>query len=149
MSLHDDLNRIGREITDRRLRAAEAVARQALAMTPYTGETATEFAARIRFYAERNHPELILRFQHSRQEILPLAENCGCYPNSDGYDDDHCESDQIGEYLCARQHLGFVCGECVNEGDDGPDWRPDRYEWPCPAVAALDDAARKSAEVAA
>ncbi|MFD8088730.1 hypothetical protein [Streptomyces malaysiensis] len=148
MSLFDDLNRIGHQMLERRVRAAEAVAWQALKITPLEGETAAQVLARIRYVAERDHPELILRFEHSRQEILPLAENCGCDPDGDEYDDDHCESDEGGQYLCARQHLGFVCGECVNEDDDGPDWRPDRYEWPCPAVAALDGAARKPEAVA-
>ncbi|MGW1409437.1 hypothetical protein [Streptomyces sp. NPDC002403] len=138
----DDLNRIGYGLMERRMRAAEAVAWQALNITPYANETATELLARIRFSAERNHPELILRFEHSRQEILLRAEDCGCNPDSDGYDDDHCESDEGGEYLCARQHLGWICGDCVNEDDSGPTWRPDRYEWPCPAVAALDQTAQ-------
>ncbi|MET9445437.1 hypothetical protein [Streptomyces sp. NPDC006610] len=139
MSIADELNRIGYDMLQRRLRAAEGFARNALAMTPYTGETATEFANRLRFWAERNHPELIVRLEdHQQQEILPRAEDCGCDPDSDGYDDDHCESDEGGEYLCARQHLGFVCATCVNEDDEGPTWRPDRYEWPCPTIARLD-----------
>lgn len=130
----------------RRVRAAEAVAWQALNITPYTGESATEVLARIRFAAEQSHPELVKRFEHSRQEILPLADNCGCDPEGEGYDDDHCESDEGGEYLCARQHLGWVCGTCTNEDDDGPRWKPSRYEWPCPPIATLDAAqARKSA----
>ncbi|WP_446458705.1 hypothetical protein [Streptomyces rochei] len=139
MTLHDDLTRIGYEMLDRRVRAAEGFARNALAMTPFTNETATEFAQRMRFWAERNHPELIVRLEdHQRQEILRLAENCGCDPNSDGYDDDHCESGDDLEDLCARQTLGFVCSTCENEDGDGPSWRPDRYEWPCPTVKRLD-----------
>ena len=140
MSMHDELNRIGHKMLSRRVHAAEAVAWQALNITPLANETAEQVLARIRFHAERNHPELIVRFEHSRQEILPRAEDCGCDPDSDGYDDDHCESDEGGEYLCARKHLGFVCGNCENETGDGPSWRPDRYEWPCPAVAKLDGA---------
>ncbi|MEV2259139.1 hypothetical protein AB0J13_10825 [Streptomyces anulatus] len=136
--LAEGLERIWQERTERRLRAAEAVAWQALNITPQPNESATEVLARIRFSAERNHPDLVLRFEHSRQEILPRAEDCGCDPEGDGYGDDHCESDKGGEYLCARQHLGWICGDCVNEDDGGPDWRPDRYEWPCPTVAALD-----------
>jgi hypothetical protein len=139
-TLPSEINRIGYDMLNRRVHAAEAVARNALAMTPYTGETAAEFAKRIRFYAERTHPELIIRFEHSRQDIYRRAENCGCNPTSDGYDDDHCcESDQGGEYLCGRQYLGTVCGDC--ETEDGPAWRPDRYEWPCPTVRALDTTA--------
>ena len=139
MSMHDELNRIGYEMTQRRLQVAEGFVRNALAMTPYTNETAAEFANRMRFWAERNHPELIVRLEdHQRQEILPRAEDCGCDPNEDGYDDDHCESDEGGEYLCARKHLGWVCSTCENEDGDGPSWRPDRYEWPCPAIAKLD-----------
>ncbi|MFE9398619.1 hypothetical protein [Streptomyces flavidovirens] len=138
MTLTDDLNRIGVDMTQRRLAAAEAVAWQALNMTPYTNETAAEFASRIRFFAERHHPEMVKRFEHSRQEILPRAEDCGCDPDGDGWGDDHCESDEGGEYLCARQRLGFVCAACVNEDDDGPGWRSDRYEWPCPTVITLD-----------
>ncbi|MCX4605428.1 hypothetical protein OG402_33725 [Streptomyces anulatus] len=138
MTIADDLNRIGNDQLKRRVRAAEAVAWQALNITPNPGETATEALARIRYSAERNHPELLIRLEHSRQEILPLADDCGCDPNSDGYGDDHCESGQGGEYLCARRHLGWVCGTCINKDDDGPSWRPDRHEWPCPTVAALD-----------
>jgi hypothetical protein len=138
VTINDALNRIGNEMIQRRLRAAEAVARQALTLTPYSNETGAELASRIRFYAERNHPELITRFEHSRQEILLRAEDCGCDPDSDRYDDDHCESDEGGEYLCARQRLGWVCGDCENPDDEGPAWRPDRYEWPCPTVARLD-----------
>jgi hypothetical protein len=140
MSLHDDLNRIGYEMAQRRLQAAEGFARNALTMTPLTGETAADFAKRIRFWAERNHPELIVRLEdHQKQEILPLAETCGCDPASDGYDDDHSEAGEDLEDLCTRKHLGFVCASCVNADGNGPSWRPDRYEWPCPAVAALDN----------
>lgn len=138
MTITDDLNRIGRDITQRRLRAAEDVAWQALNITPNPDETAQQILDRLRLSAERNHPELIIRFEHQRQEILPLADDCGCDRDADGYDDDHCESDMSGEYLCARRHLGWVCGTC--ETEDGPLWRPDRYEWPCPTVAALDQA---------
>ncbi|MFF0588490.1 hypothetical protein ACFYWD_21235 [Streptomyces sp. NPDC003781] len=143
MTMHEALNRIGYEMLERRVQAAEGFTRNALAMTPFANETAAEFASRIRFWAERNHPELIVRLEdHQRQEILPLAETCGCDPNSDGYDDDHCESGDDLEDLCARQHLGFVCSSCVNEDGDGPTWRPDRYEWPCPTVARLDGVQR-------
>lgn len=93
---------------------------------------------------------------HTRQEIFRLAEDCGCDPDADDYNHDHCESEMGGEYLCTRQHLGSVCGECENEGGDGPSWRPDRYEWPCPVVSqlaearsgALREAAEKGEEVA-
>ncbi|MGW7597311.1 hypothetical protein [Streptomyces antimycoticus] len=149
MSLHNDLNRIGHQMLSRRVHAAEAVAWQALNIAPLKDETAEQILARIRFSAERDHPELILRFEHSRVEIYTLADDCGCDPDGDEYGDDHCESDEDGQYLCARQHLGFVCGNCVNEDDSGPDWRPDRYEWPCPAVAALDATARKPEAVTA
>ena len=125
-------------MTDRRTRAAEAVAWQALNIIPNANETAEQVLARIRIHAERNHPELVQRFAHHRQEILPRAMDCGCDPGADGYDDDHCESDEGGEYLCARQHLGWICGDCENADEDGPDWRPDRYEWPCPTIAQLD-----------
>ena len=138
MTMYDELNRIGYQMLSRRVHAAEAVAWQALNIPKIEGETAEQSLTRIRFYAERNHPDLFLRFEHSRQEILPLADSCGCDPEGDGYGDDHCESEEGGEYLCARQHLGFVCGTCENETGDGPSWRPDRYEWPCPKVAALD-----------
>ncbi|MCG0066513.1 hypothetical protein L0F81_25060 [Streptomyces tricolor] len=135
-TLHEELNRIGHQMLSRRVRAAEAVAWQALNITPLKDETAEQILARIRFSAERNHPELIIRFEHSRQDIYRLAEDCGCDPDSEGYGDDHCESEEGGEYLCGRQHLGTVCGNC--ETEDGPSWRPDRYEWPCPTVAKLD-----------
>ncbi|MFJ9101354.1 hypothetical protein ACIRJM_23135 [Streptomyces sp. NPDC102405] len=148
MTMHEEFNRIGHQMLSRRVHAAEAVAWQALNITPLDGETAEQVLARIRFSAERNHPELILRFEHSRQEILPLAETCGCDPNSAGYDDDHCESGDDLEDLCARQHLGFVCGNCVNEDGNGPSWRPDRYEWPCPTVARLDGLAEAQAVTA-
>lgn len=136
MTLTDDINRIGHQMLSRRVRAAEAVAWQALNITPYSDETAEQVLARIRFSAERSHPELIVRFEHPRQDIYRRAEDCGCDPNSDGYDDDHCESEEGGEYLCGRQHLGAVCGNC--ETEDGPSWRADRFEWPCPTVARLD-----------
>jgi hypothetical protein len=138
MSMADELNRIGHDMAKRRLHAAEAVARQALAMRPHTNETAEEFASRLRFYAERHHPELVVRFQHTRIEVLPRAEDCGCNPESPGYGDDHCQSDEGSEYLCARQHLGWICGDCDNEACDGPSWSPRRHEWPCPAVRLLD-----------
>lgn len=139
MTMHAELNRIGYELLARRVHAAEAFTRNALAMTPYTGETATEFASRLRFFAERNHPELIVRLEdHQKQEILPLAESCGCDSKSEGYEADHCESGDDLEDLCARQHLGFICSSCVNEDGNGPSWRPDRYEWPCPTIARLD-----------
>ena len=139
MTLHDELNRLGYDMLTRRVRAAEDFTRNALAMTPYTGETAAEFTSRLRFFAERNYPELIVRLEdHQRQEILPRAEDCGCAPDSAGYEDDHCESGDDLEDLCARQHLGFVCASCVNEDGNGPSWRPDRYEWPCPTIAQLD-----------
>ncbi|MFL1904802.1 hypothetical protein ACJWDR_37715 [Streptomyces tauricus] len=142
MTLRDELNKIGYDLLTRRVRAAEAFTRNTLAMTPYTGETATEFASRLRFFAEHSHPELIVRLEgHQKQEILPRAEDCGCDPDGDGYENDHCESDEGGEYLCARQHLGFVCSDCVNEDGDGPSWRSDRFEWPCPTIARLDAAA--------
>ncbi|MFE0470549.1 hypothetical protein ACFW2V_02885 [Streptomyces sp. NPDC058947] len=145
-TLHDELNRIGYELAQSRLQAAEGFARNPLAMTPYTGETAAEFAKRMRVWAERNHPELIVRLEdHQRQEILPLAESCGCDPNSPGYEDDHCESGDDMEDLCARQHLGFVCASCVNETGNGPSWRPDRYEWPCPTIAHLDGTQQETA----
>jgi hypothetical protein len=136
VSEHEELNRIGAKMMARRVRAAEDVAWQALNIAPLKGETAEQVLARIRFHAERQHPELIIRFEHSRQEILPRAEDCGCDPDGDDYDNDHCESDEGGEYLCDRRRLGWVCANC--ETEDGPSWRPDRYEWPCPAVAALD-----------
>lgn len=141
MTLHDDLNRLGYAPMRRRLRAAEGVAWQALNIHPLDGETAAQVLARIRYVAERDCPELILRFEHNRQEILPRAESCGCDPDGDGYEADHCEEGDDLEYLCARQHLGFVCSDCVNEDGDGPSWRPDRYEWPCPTVARLDGVA--------
>jgi len=138
VTMHAELNRLGRDIIDRRLRAAEAVAWQALHITPHANETADEVLARVRFHAERNYPELVQRFEHPRQEIFPRAMDCGCDPDGERYDDDHCESDGGGEYLCTRQHLGSVCGDCENEDEDGPSWRPDRHEWPCPAVTKLD-----------
>ncbi len=138
MTMYEELNRIGTKMLSRRVHAAESVAWQALTIRPLDGETAEQVLARIRFSVERNHPELLVRFEHSRQEILPLADSCGCDPEGEGYDDDHCESDEGGQDLCARKHLGFVCGDCVNENGDGPSWRPDRYEWPCPKVAELD-----------
>jgi hypothetical protein len=98
-TLHEQLNQIGHEMLSRRVRAAEAVAWQALNIHPLDGETAEQVLARIRFSAERNHPELLIRFEHNRQEILPRADDCGCDPDSDGYDDDHCESDQGGEFM--------------------------------------------------
>lgn len=138
MSLHDAVNRIGYQMLSRRVHAAESVAWQALNITPLKDETAEQILARIRFSAERNHPELIVRFEHSRQEIYRRAEDCGCDEDSGGYNDDHCESEEGGEYLCGRQHLGSVCANCENEDGDGPAWRPDRYEWPCPTVTRLD-----------
>jgi len=149
MTMHDELNRIGYEMLTRRVRAAEAFTRNALAMTPYTTETAAEFASRLRYFAERNHPELIVRLEdHQRQEILPRAEDCGCDPDGDDYENDHCESDEGGELLSPRRHLGFVCSECEYEDGDGPDWRPDRYEWPCPTIARLDGVAETGAVAA-
>ncbi|MFG2359444.1 hypothetical protein [Streptomyces sp. NPDC048521] len=136
--LADELNRIGAKMASRRIQAAEAVAWQALNLSPFENETARQFADRIRFYAERNHPELIIRFEHSRIEVYKLADFCGCDPNAEDYDDQHAESDEDGRSLCDKGFLGYVCGNCENEDGDGPDWNPDRYEWPCPSVAALD-----------
>ncbi|WP_319052649.1 hypothetical protein [Streptomyces europaeiscabiei] len=138
MTMHDDLNRIGYQMLSRRVHAAEAVAWQALNITPLDGETAAQVLARIRYVAERDHPELLLRFEHSRIEIYTVADDCGCDENAEAYDSDHGESDDDGRYLCSKKFHGHVCGDCENEDGDGPSWRPDRYEWPCPAVAAID-----------
>jgi hypothetical protein len=137
-TLHDELNRIGYQMLSRRAHAAETFARNALAMTPYTGETAQEFANRLRFCAERNHPELILRFEHSRIEVYKLADFCGCALDADDYDEHHGESDEDGRALCSKGFLGWICGDCDNEDGEGPEWSPDRFEWPCPPVARLD-----------
>jgi hypothetical protein len=145
MSLHDELNKIGYEMAMRRVRAAEAVAWQALNISPLDGETAEQVLARIRFSAERNHPELLLRFEHSRLDIYTLAEDCGHAESDEAFEDDHAESDEDGRYLCSKNHHGAVCATCENEDGDGPAWRPDRFEWPCPTVARLDQAAAPSA----
>jgi hypothetical protein len=138
MTMHDDLNRIGYQMLSRRVHAAEAVAWQALNINPLDGETAEQVLARIRYSAERNHPELLLRFEHPRIDIYTLADDCGCDENGETYEDDHGESDEDGRYLCSKKHHGAVCGDCENEDGDGPSWRPDRYEWPCPTVTRLD-----------
>lgn len=139
MTMHDELNRIGYQMLSRRVHAAESVAWQALNISPLDGETAEQVLTRIRFSAERNHPELLLRFEHSRIEIYTLAEDCGCDENADDYDEQHGEADEDGRYLCSKNRHGSVCGSCENEDGDGPDWRPDRFEWPCPTVARLDE----------
>lgn len=140
MTMHDELNRIGYQILNRRVRAAEAVAWHALNISPLDGETAEQVLARIRFSAERIHPELLVRFEHSRIGIYTLADDCGCDESSETYDDDHSESDEDGRSLCSKNHHGAVCGDCENEDGDGPSWRPDRHEWPCPTIRALNAA---------
>jgi hypothetical protein len=145
VSLHEEFNRIGNQMLSRRVRAAEAVAWQALHITPLKDETAEQVLARIRYVAERDHPDLLVRFEHDRIDIYTLADDCGCDENSETYDDDHAESDEDGRYLCSKKHHGAVCGSCENEVGDGPDWRPDRYEWPCPTVARLDGLAGTAA----
>ncbi|MET8693606.1 hypothetical protein ABZV65_13805 [Streptomyces bauhiniae] len=136
--IREDASRFRRKLAARRLRIAEGFARAALMQTPYAGETAEQFAARLRFMAEHGYSELIVRFEHTPQEIYRRAEDCGCDPDSEDYDTDHSESDEGGEYLCDRQFLGRICANCVNDNDDGPDWRSDRYEWPCPPIRVLD-----------
>jgi hypothetical protein len=148
-NLHDELNRIGYQMISRRAHAAEAVAWQALNISPLDGETAAQLLARIRFHAERNHPELILRFEHSRIEVYKLADSCDCNPDADDYDEHHGESDEDGQSLCSKGFLGWICGDCDNEDGEGPDWRPDRFEWPCPPVARLDGLDSRSAAPAA
>ncbi len=83
---------------------------------------------------------------HTRQDIFRRAEDCGCDPDGDGYEDDHPESEMGGEYLCRSQRLGSVCCECEAEDGDGPFWRPDRYEWPCPVIEQLAQVERLRAE---
>lgn len=124
-----------------RAEQAEAIAMQALRMAPLGGstpETAQQFADRIRSYVERCHPGFIIRTEHTRIKVLQLAETCGCDPDADDWEQWHSESDENGEWLCDRKHLGYICDTCVREDEGGPDWSPDRHEWPCPPIAALD-----------
>lgn len=126
---------------------AEAAVHHALWMRPltYSGhqapppETAAEMAKRFRQHMEDHYPDLITRHEHRRVEVFKVADSCDCDPNAEDYDDDHCESSGDGEYLCSKSFLGYVCDTCTDEEDEnGPEWKPQAVEWPCPPIVALD-----------
>lgn len=126
---------------------AEAAVYHALWMRPltYSGhqappdETAADMATRFRQHMEDHYPDLITRHEHRRTEVFKWADSCDCDPNAEDYDDDHCESDENGQWLCSKNFLGYVCSTCTDEEDaGGPEWKPEAVEWPCPAIAALD-----------
>lgn len=120
---------------------AEAAVHHALWMSPFTypaAETAEEMTTRFRKHIEAEYPDLIVRHEHRRIEVYKIADSCDCDPNAEDYDDDHCESSGDGEYLCSKGFLGYVCDSCTDEGGDGPGWKPEAVEWPCPPIAALD-----------
>ncbi|MEV7470237.1 hypothetical protein AB0O20_27590 [Streptomyces kronopolitis] len=121
----------------RRAVQAEAVAGFALWLHPLKDETAAELVGRLHEFAERHHPDVVVRYEHTRIEVYQLAQGCGCDENADDYDETHAESDENGEPLCSRKLLGHVCDNCRDAEEAGPEWAPDRYAWPCPPIAAL------------
>lgn len=124
----------------RRALRAEAAVRHALWIRPmtYQNETAEQMATRFRLHIEATYPDLITRYDHQPIEVWTRADACGCDPDAPSYENDHDETDENGEALCSRSPLGRVCETCEDEDGDGPDWLPDRVEWPCPPIADLD-----------
>lgn len=61
---------------------------------------------------------------HEPIDIYRYAEHCGCDRAADGYENDHCESDEHGAELCSRSHLGRICQGCA-------------AEWPYPTTVEL------------
>lgn len=126
--------------------AAEEVVRHALWMTPFTHppvETVDEYRTRLHTHVDASHPEQRIRYQHQPMEVYKLADSpCGCDPDSEDYEGDHGERDpDSDEYLCMRSHLGWICQTCESEDLDGPEWKPSAVQWPCPPVAAINQAA--------
>ncbi|MCP9209519.1 hypothetical protein [Streptomyces cucumeris] len=101
-------------------------------------EPADQVCTRLRRNIETTYPDLVTRNQHLQVEVYTVADSCGCDPDAEDYEDDHCESGEDGEALCSKQFLGYVCDFCEAEDGDGPEWKPYGVEWPCPPVASLD-----------
>jgi hypothetical protein len=123
----------------RRALRAEGAMRHALWMRPigHIGETADEMATRFRMHIEATYPDLITRDTHQPVEVWKYAEDCGCEDDgSQEYENDHCEEGEDGP-LCSRSFLGRVCSHREDGEGDGPEWSPDRVEWPCPPIAEL------------
>ena len=130
----------------RRALQAEAAARIALWARPLTPggrrrtaepETADQVCARLRQAIEAAFPDLVTRSQHQRIEVYTTADSCGCDPEAEGYEAEHCESGEDGEELCSKKFLGYVCDSCEAADGDGPAWKTYGVEWPCPPIAAL------------
>ena len=131
--------------TDWKTRAlrAEAAVYLALWTSPFThpkAETAEEMTSRLRQQIGHMYPDLVVRSEHRRTEVFSWADSCDCDENAADYDDDHCESDEDGQYICSKNFLGYVCGLCEDEAEDGPSWKPEGVLWPCPPIAALEAA---------
>jgi len=121
----------------RRALRAEGAIRHALWMFPLSypePETATEMTNRFRSHIEATYPDLIVRYHHQPLEVYRYAEDCGCEDDgSEEYENDHAQEGEEG-YLCSRSFLGKVCEHCTDEDGDGPEWSPDRVEWPCQPI---------------
>lgn len=124
----------------RRATRAEGAMRHALWMSPlaYNNETAEEMTTRFRLHIEATYPDLVTRYSHQPVEVYQWADGCSCLDDgSNEYENAHSETDDNGDAICSRTPLGRVCDNCEDEDGDGPDWCPDRVEWPCPPIAEL------------
>lgn len=124
----------------RRALRAEGAVRHALWMSPLPypkPETADEMTKRFRMHIEATYPDLIVRYNHQPVEVFKYAGECDCKDEgSRAYENDHCEEGEDGP-LCDRSFLGKVCSHCEDEDGDGPEWSPDRVEWPCPPIREI------------
>lgn len=127
---------------------AENVVRYVLLSSPRSTEkTAKEYADRIHTHIEDRYPDQIVRYTHTRIAVFQLADFCDCDTNDPEYDDWHCESDEVGEYLCSKSFLGYVCEFCDDEEGDGTFqgkelntvWHRKSAEWPCRVIRELDE----------
>lgn len=122
---------------------AETAVRHALFMERSGRLVAADPKDTLRGYLEFFRPAILVRDEHRPVEVFKWADACDCDPDAEGYEDEHAESagDADG-MLCSRSFLGRVCEICEDIDErDGPDWKPEAVEWPCPSIAALNAAA--------
>lgn len=102
-------------------------------------EMAYELVRRLREHFDHVYPDLVARYIHQRMAVYELASSCDCPRSDNDWDEEHDETDEHGQWLCAKTLLGYVCITCESEDGDGPDWKPDAVEWPCPPITELNE----------
>lgn len=102
-------------------------------------EMAYELVRRLHGHFDHVYPDLVTRYVHQRTPVYQLANLCDCPDDGDDWTELHDESDEYGQWLCSKKVLGYICTACESEDLDGPDWKPEAVEWPCPTITKLNE----------